>query len=211
MQYPEKHYPNSHSGFDQHDAELFIEEGSLEHIYLPSRALPAALGIGALGGILIILISVVTTLTNASIFQTAARQGNNISLSTAQFIVGLTCVIYTVALAVAFVDGYFVGKKAVRRLYGFYAGILVGGIAYVGSVLVAYIPNYPGHVNNVTTTAPTSAGLLILLVTAVVWMVIGALISLWGTFTATRKHPYYVAKQAQKNAQYDLDELNASN
>jgi hypothetical protein len=193
-------HSDSPSGFNQHDAELFIEEGSLEHIYIPPRALPTALGLGALGGILIIIISAVTTLSNASTFQTAARQGNNIALSTAQLIVGLTCVIYTVALVIAFVDGYLVGKTAIRRLYGFYAGILVGGIAYIGSVLIQYIPNYPGHVNNATVTAPAAGGLLVLLITAIVWMAFGALIGLWGTFTATRKHPYYIEKQAQKDA-----------
>lgn len=206
MQDPEKRYHHSRPGFNRHDEELFIEEGSLEHVYLPLRALPIALGIGALGGILIVIISVATTLVNASVFQTAARQGSNISLSTAQFIVGLTCVIYTVSLVVAFLDGYFVGKKAVRRLYGFYAGLLVGGIAYIGSVLVEYIPNYPGRANTATANTSATGGLLVLLITTVVWMLIGALISLWGTFTATRKHPYYLAKQAREDEEETLVE-----
>jgi uncharacterized membrane protein len=201
MQDPENRYHHSRPDADQHDKDLFIEEGSLEHIYVPLRALPIALSIGALGGILIVIISVATTLANASAFQTAARQGNNISLSTAQLIVGLTCVIYTVSLVVAFVAGYLVGKKAVRRLYGFYAGLLVGGIAYIGSILVAYIPNYPGRANTAAGTSPVAGGLLVLLITTVVWMVLGALISLWGAFTATRKHPYYLAKQAQEDAE----------
>jgi hypothetical protein len=205
MQDPEKRYHHSRPDFDQHDEDLFIEEGSLEHVYFPPRALPIALGMGALGGILIVIISVATTLTNASVFQTAARQGSNISLSTAQFIVGLTCVIYTVSLVIAFVDGYLVGKKSVRRLYGFYAGLLVGGIAYLGSVLVGYIPNYPSRANTATGTSSVTGGLLVLLITTVVWMLLGALISLWGTFVATRKHPYYLAKRAQEEAVEDLN------
>ena len=205
MQDPEKRYHHSRSDFDQHDKDLFIEEGSLEHVYFPPHALSMALGIGALGGIVILIISIVISLANRSVFQTAARQGSNISLGTAQLILGLTCAIYLVSLAISFIDGYVVGKKAVRRLYGFYAGLLVGGIAYLGSVLVEYIPNYPGRANTSTGTSSVAGGLVVLLVTTIIWMILGALFSLWGTFVATRRHPYYLTRQAQKES---VEELN---
>jgi hypothetical protein len=37
---------------------------------------------------------------------------------------------------------------------------------------------------------------LVLALFALVWALIGALISLWGAFMATKKHPYYLAKSA---------------
>lgn len=192
MQDSEKSYSDSHSNSDSYGDDLY----AYEDISLPSNGLPFTLLIGCAGGILAALISIVTTLANASTFQEVVRLGDKISLGTAQYVTALGCLNYVVGLVIAFVAGYLVGKKAVRRLYGFYAGGLVGGISYLGNVLVQYIPNYPGHVNS--SGFPLN-GLLILLATTVIWIVIGALIGLWGAVTTTKKHPYYLAKLAARN------------
>ncbi|GCF09880.1 hypothetical protein [Dictyobacter arantiisoli] len=201
MQDSEKHYSNSRPAFD-YGNDSSLEEGSLASTSFPPHGLRNALGIGILGGLLTVVISIGTTLSNTSLFRTAASQGDNMSLGTAQTILGLSCLNYTLALLVAFGVGFLVGKKSVRRLYGFYAGALVGAVSYIGGIVLQYIPNYPGRLTNTATASSTTAsGILLLVVFVLVWALIGALISLWGTQTATRKHPYYLAKKAQQEVE----------
>ncbi|GLV58584.1 hypothetical protein KDH_54150 [Dictyobacter sp. S3.2.2.5] len=164
---------------------------------LPPNGLALALGIGVAGGVIAALISIATTLLNASVFQEVARAGDKISYGTAQYVAGLACLTYVVTLIIGFVAGFVVGKRAVRRLYGFYAGALVGAISYLGSSLVHYIPNYPGNVSSTAGAVGSPlGGIFALLLFTLIWAVVDALIGLWGAFTATRKHPYYLAKRA---------------
>ncbi|GCE05327.1 hypothetical protein [Dictyobacter aurantiacus] len=168
---------------------------------LPPNGLALALAIGVAGGVVAALISIATTLSNASVFQEVARSGDKISYGTAQYVAGLACLTYIVTLILGFVAGFVVGKRAVRRLYGFYAGALVGAISYLGSSLVQYLPNYPGHVSSTVAGASPLSGIFALLLFALIWAVVDALIGLWGSFTATRKHPYYLARQAAAEEQ----------
>ncbi|GCE19352.1 hypothetical protein [Dictyobacter kobayashii] len=197
MSNSEKHYPTSRPDSVASDADYIDEREYVEAPSLPPNGLTVALGVGCVGGVLAALLSIATTLFNASAFQEVARLGDKISYGTAQYIAGLTCLTYTVTLILAFVAGYVVGKRAVRRLYGFYAGALVGAISYLGSSLVQYIPNYPGHISSSAVSASALSGTLVLLLFALIWAVVGALIGLWGAFTTTKRHPYYLAKQAQ--------------
>jgi hypothetical protein len=160
---------------------------------LPSHGLCYALIIGMLGGLMATAISVAMTLMNASLYQQASRLGDKMPLGTAWTLTELGCLGVFLALTLSFAAGYIVGHIAVLRRWGSLAGALVGGVTYLGNVIVLYLPNYPNKL--VSATTPSSgqifAGILTSLVIFLIYSAIGALISLWGAWTATRNHPYY--------------------
>jgi hypothetical protein len=178
-----------------HDASLEADGSEYEtpEMDLPSHGLLYALIIGVLGGLLATAISVAITFINASLYQQASRLGDKMPLGTAWTLTELGCLEVFIALILSFAAGYIVGRLAVLRRWGLLAGALVGGVTYLGNAIVLYLPNYPNKI--VSATTPSSgqifAGILISLVIFLIYSAIGALISLWGARTATRKHPYY--------------------
>lgn len=162
---------------------------------LPSRGFRHAMITGALGGILGVLLNVAITLLNSPTFQKANSEGANITYTTALTLLGLQCLNFFVSLLICFFVGFIVGRIAVQRRLGFYAGMLTGAILYLAAFFTRYIPNYPG---NLASNAPTNVGLftgglIVSLVFLLIWAIIGGVISLWGAWTATRKHAYYLA------------------
>ncbi|GAC1399593.1 MAG: hypothetical protein NVS4B12_06240 [Ktedonobacteraceae bacterium] len=156
---------------------------------LPERGLFYALIAGTVAGILDVLINIVITLSNTATYQRIASEGNSITLPTASLTTSLLCLHLFIGLLIFGITGYIVGRIAVRRLLGFVAGILIGTIAYVASFLVRYIPNYPG--NTATSSATNAATLGIALLFLLIAALIGGLVSLFGAWLATRRHPYY--------------------
>jgi cell division protein FtsX len=93
----------------------------------------------------------------------------------------------------SFAAGYLVGHMTVLRKRGLLAGALVGAIVSLGGFIVHSLPTYPDKIVSVT---PSSSGAIITGILAamlflLIYSAIGALIALWGAWTATRKHPYY--------------------
>ncbi len=162
---------------------------------LPRNALLSALGAGAAGGLLSLFLTIAITLVNSGLFQEAARLGDKMPYNTATTIAGLQCLDLLFSLVICFITGFIVGRLAVKRLYGFYAGILVGAIYNIGGQILQYISNYPGNRAATTPTAGSAVagGILFLLVLLLIWSLVGGLVALWGTWTATRRHPYYTA------------------
>ena len=158
---------------------------------LPQRGLSYALIAGVIAGILDALLNIAITLSNSATYQQVVREGKNITLNTATTVFGLLCLSLLLNIIIFAVTGYIVGKISVRRRLGFLAGMLIGAISYLVSFLVRYIPNYPGNTatSSATNVATLGTALLFLLISAL----IGGLISLFGTWLATRKHPYYTA------------------
>lgn len=163
---------------------------------LPQRGFQYAMMTGAVGGILGVLLNVAITLLNSPTFQRANSEGANLTYNTALTLAGLACLNFFVSLLICFFVGFIVGRIAVRRRLGFYAGMLAGAIMYLAAFFTRYVPNYPG---NLATNAPVSAGLftggvVVSLVFLLIWAIIGGAVSLWGAWTATRKHVYYLAQ-----------------
>lgn len=207
MQESERQYPKrkrasrqpehiSDSDYDRDEREERWQEPPAP---LPRNGLQYALGIGIGGGLLTAIFSIAITVLNASTFQEAARLQDKMPFSVAQTITGLNCLSYFLALLVCFAVGYIVGKVAVRRLFGFYAGALSGAITYLGGIVTQYIPNYPGHIASSSTAGAVAGGILFLLVVLLVYAAIGGLLGLWGAWTVTRRHPYYLAQQEDKD------------
>jgi hypothetical protein len=163
---------------------------------LPQKGFQHAMMTGAVGGILGVLLNVAITLLNSPTFQRANSEGANLTYNTALALAGLACLNFFVSLLICFFVGFIVGRIAVRRRLGFYAGMLAGAIMYLAAFFTRYVPNYPG---NLATNAPVSVGLftggvVVSLVFLLIWAIIGGAVSLWGAWTATRKHAYYLAQ-----------------
>lgn len=159
---------------------------------LPPRGLPSSLLIGVIAGALGVIINIAITFLNAPIYGAVAQEGSQVTGNT-YIVFGLGCLNFFLVLLACFFAGFFVGKVAVQRRLGFYAGALAGAITYIASFLVNYLPNYPGKLATSTpvNAGAVSAGLATSLVFLLVWAAIGGLIGLWGAWMVTRKHPYY--------------------
>ncbi|HEY4035446.1 MAG TPA: hypothetical protein VGL94_15930 [Ktedonobacteraceae bacterium] len=206
MQDSEKDYPEQPIRFRR--AQRSTDDGSLaadgseytpEEIQLPSHGLLYALSAGVLGGLLAALIPIAITFMNASLYYEASRQADKMSYNLALTLTGLACLSSFIDLVLSFVVGYIVGRIAVLRKLGLLAGALVGAITYLGNSIPLYLPNYPGKI--VSTTPPSSgnifAGILTIIFILLIYSAVGALMALWGTWTVTRKHPYYQRQEQE--------------
>jgi len=157
-------------------------------ITLPRNRLSTALIIGAVAGIVTALIYFLIPFLNAQAFQRAATLGVKMSYQTAVTVTELRCISVFVAIVVCAFVGYFVGKYAVQRRLGFFAGLIAGVIFSFGQTISGYIPNYPGS----SATPPFSpAYILPFLIITLILGCLAGLISLLVTWMTTRKHPYY--------------------
>ena len=192
MQDSEKDHPSEYS-LDDTSLEADNTEYVPKDIQLPPHSSLYALIIGVLGGLLATAISVAITFMNASLYQEASRLGDKMSLNTAWTITGLGCLGVFIDLMLSFAAGYLVGYMTVLRKQGLLAGALVGAIISLGGFMVHSLPTYPDKIVSVT---PSSSGAIITGILAamlflLIYSAVGALIALWGAWTATRKHPYY--------------------
>ena len=156
---------------------------------LPENGLWYAGIAGIIAGVLVMIVNIAITLSNTAIYQSAAREGSSISQTIAGVETGLLCLSLSIELVIFGVTGYLVGRFAVQRRLGFLAGAIGGAIVYLASFLVRYIPNYPGNTATSSTTNGATIGFTLIFV--LVSALLGGLISLFGTWLATRRHPYY--------------------
>ena len=158
---------------------------------LPERGLLYASSVGIIAGVLIMVVNIAITLSNTATYQRLVSEGNSPTPTTAGIVGGLLCLNLFIELLIFGIAGYLVGRRVVQRRLGFLAGAVGGAIAYLASFLVRYIPNYPG--NTATSSATNAATLGIALLFVLVSALLGGLISLFGAWLATRRHPYYTA------------------
>ncbi|MBE3558483.1 MAG: hypothetical protein IMW89_04570 [Ktedonobacteraceae bacterium] len=184
--------------FEDEDAfEEFEEEEEAKVVTPPENRLWLALAIGIGGGILGSLFGIVLTMLNSPLYRQAAAEPGNLNLAYA--LTGFWCLDNIVNLLISFFAGFLVGKIAVRRAFGLYAGILVGVVIYLGNFITNLIPGFPNSAINRPTPSvgAFTGGLLFSLVLLLTIAGIYGLIGLWGATTATRRHPYYT-QQAEE-------------
>ena len=173
------------------DDNLYYEE---EPAYtLPRNGLTRAIVIGFVGGLVALAISIGIVVSNASLFNEGARLGNNMPIGVASSILKIQLASLGIDLIIAFIVGMFVGWVAVKRWWGFLAGLAVEVVVQVGIFLAQYIPSYPGII--ASKGSNWILGVLIGIVIALFWIVVAGLISLLGTRIVTRKHPYYLMRR----------------
>ena len=161
--------------------------------FLPQRGLYYAAIAGVIAGVVTALLTMVVILVFAGTFHAASQQiaGDRLTVKTALALAGLVLLNVTLSLLVGFFAGYIVGRIAVRRRLGFLAGALAGAVFYLITFLVGLIPSYPGNLV-VNGTTLTTGSLVISLLLLCLWSIGGGLVSLFGTWVATVRHPHYL-------------------
>ncbi len=164
-----------------------------QRTFLPQRGVYYAVIAGVIAGVFNALLTIVVILVNAGTFHAASQQiaVDRLTVKTALALAAWELLNFTLSLLVGFVVGYIVGRIAVRRRLGFLAGALAGAIFYIITFLVSLISSYPGNLavngTTLTTGSLVIAGLLLCL-----WSIGGGLVSLFGTWIATVRHPHYM-------------------
>jgi hypothetical protein len=166
---------------------------SQQHDFLPQRGLYYAVIAGALAGVFTALLTIVVTLVFAGTFHAASQQiaVDRLTVKTALALAGLVLLNFTLCLLVGFLVGFIVGKIAVRRRLGFLAGALAGAVFYLITFLASLIASYPGNLAGNGTTM-TTGSLVISCLLLCLWSIGGGLVSLFGTWVATVRHPHYL-------------------
>ncbi len=189
------HEPNTYDDFRDDDEEE--DESIYKPGPLPEHGLIYAIGLGILTGIICTLLPVVIALINAPLYRQAASEGEKMSYNLAQTVTGLACLGILLELTLCFGLGILLGRIAVKRWYGFISGALAGAVAYLGGLIPPLFPDFPTVVKG-TARATTINGILgSFVVLTLIYAIVGGLIGLWGTWFATRKHPYYLYKREQ--------------
>src|SRR5713101_5661664 len=213
QQYP-LHQPGGngrHQPFDDNDEDEFDDEEVLQEAVQPGREpfhqrevpsspqLPRGrfkktLLIGAIAGVIAVLQGIIITLANASLYHTVSTTPQDkLSLGLAEAVVGLLCLNLFISLIIYFAAGFITGKVAVDRRLGFLAGFAAEAVAYILGYIVQQIPGYPSaHATGFSGgLAGLSGGIITALILLALAGVIAGLVSFFGAWLATRRHPYY--------------------
>lgn len=160
---------------------------------LPQKGLYYAAIAGSIAGVLAALVTIVITLVNTAAFHAASLQiaADKLTVRTALVLAAWEILNFTLSLLIGFVLGLIVGRIAVRRRLGFLAGALAGAIFFLITFLASLVSSYPG---NLTVNAVTTGSLVISLLLFCLWSIGGALVSLFGTWIATVRHPHYLRR-----------------
>ena len=162
---------------------------------LPPNRLKNALIGGVIAGVLCSVVSIIIAYINTGNYQQAGKySANTVPVSLAFTLLGVACLTFFISLLICFIAGFVIGKVAVQRRYGFLTGFIAGIVTYGFSFLLNFIPSYPGHLagSGINNAGVVVGGLAVILILFLIWGVVGGLVSLFGTWFATRRHPYYV-------------------
>ncbi len=164
-----------------------------QRTFLPQRGLYYAAIAGAIAGVFTALLTIVVTLVFAGTFHAASQRiaVDKLTVKTALALAALELLNFTLSLLIGFVVGVIVGRIAVLRRLGFLAGALAGAVFYLITFLVSLISSYPGNLA-VNGTTMTTGSLVISFLLFCLWSIGGGLVSLFGTWVTTVRHPHYI-------------------
>ncbi len=160
--------------------------------FLPDRGLYYAVIAGVIAGVFTALLTIVIILLNAGTFHAASLQiaADRLTVKTALALAAWELLNVALSLLAGLLLGLLVGRIAVRRRLGFLAGVLAGAVFYLITFLVSLIASYPG--NLVVNRTPQATGSLVIsLLLFCLWSIGGGLVSLFGTWIVTVRHPHY--------------------
>jgi hypothetical protein len=163
------------------------------HAILPARGRYYAVLAGVLAGVFTALLTIVMVLVFAATFQAARQQIalDRLTVKTALALAGVGLLTMILTLLAVLVVGVIVGRIAVRRRLGFLAGALAGAVFALLIFLTSLIPSFPGNLVDTGATMTTWSLVLAFLLLCI-GSLGGGLVSLFGTWVATVKHPYYL-------------------
>ncbi len=164
---------------------------------LPRNRLQNALLAGLIAGVLCSIENIIIVFANTANYQQAATfTAAKFPFSLALTLVGVLCLTFFIGLLICLCAGFVTGKIVVQRRLGFLTGFIAGVLTYGISFLLNYIPNYPTHIASNSPGSPNSTGsivggIFVILLFFLIWGIGAGLVSLFGTWLATRRHPYY--------------------
>ncbi len=162
--------------------------------FFPQRGLYYATITGVIAGVLAALLTIVITLVNAGTFHSATQQiaADKLTVRTALALAAWETLTFLLSLLIGFCVGMIVGRIAIRRRLGFLAGALAGAVFSLLIFFVSLISGYPG---NLAVHGPTitSGSLMVSFLLLCLWTLGGGLVSLFGTWVMTVRHPYYLS------------------
>jgi hypothetical protein len=166
-----------------------------QHAILPQRGLSSAAIAGGIAGVLAALLTIVITLMNTGTFHAAQQQiaVDRLTVKTALALAAWELLTFTLSLLIGFFVGLIIGRIAIWRRLGFLTGALAGAVFFLITFFVNLIPSYPGHLLTVNGMAMTTGSLVISVLFLCLWSMGGGLVSLFGTWVATARHPYYLS------------------
>jgi len=188
--------PNSSQRSSQHTKDDYRKEG--RRYPLPSNGFRFSTITGLIGALFVFCFPFVIAFLAASSSRHAP--GQIMPLQIATFIFGWgVCGSAIVVMFLAFLVGIIVGKFAVKRELGIWAGILVGIALPLSYIIGAYLPGNPNNTGSSTITATSLAamgpGLLVDAILIGIFALLGGSISFLGACTTTFRHPYYRSRQ----------------
>ena len=157
---------------------------------LPRQGPSSALIAGVIAGVLSALLTILIILINTGTFHAASLQiaVDRLTVKTALALALLELLTFVLGLLIGFATGFVMGRIAVRRRLGFLAGMCAGGTYYLITFLVSLLPGYPGNLT--TNGAPmTTIHLVISFLLLCLWSIGGGLVSLFGMWVTTVRHP----------------------
>jgi hypothetical protein len=163
------------------------------HALLPRRGRYYAAIAGVIAGVLAALLTIIITLVNAGTFRAASQQiaVDRLTVKTALALAAWELLTFMLTLLIGLCVGLIIGRIAVRRRLGFLAGALAGAVFSLIMFFVNLIPSYPG---NLTVHGATTTGgsLVISFLLLCLWSMGEGLVSLFGTWITTMRHPHYI-------------------
>ncbi len=159
----------------------------------PQRGLSYALIAGVIAGVSSALLVILITLVFSGTFHAASQQiaVDKLTVRTALALAGLELLNAALSLLIGFLVGFIVGRIAIRHRLGFLAGALAGAVFSLMTFLVSLISSYPGNLA-VNGTILTLGSLVIPFLLLCLCSIGGGLVSLFGTWVATMRHPHYM-------------------
>jgi len=168
---------------------------------LPGRGPSTALIAGAIAGVFSALLTILIILISTGTFHDPSLQiaVDRLTVKTALALAALELLTFVLGLIISIITGFVMGKVAVRRWLGFLAGTYAGAIYYLITFLVGLLHGYPG--NLIANKAPmTTIPLVISFLLLCLWSMSGGLVSLFGAWIATVRHPYYLMQYPESGS-----------
>jgi len=162
---------------------------------LPQGHVRKALLVGVIAGLLGILQNIIIVLANAAVFENAKKYtSQGVPLGVAAPLIGIQCLSLFIGIIIYFVAGFIIGRISVERRMGFIGGFVAGAVTIILYAVLQQLPFYPnaGNTGFSGGFGGLSGGLVVGLILLVVLSALTGLGSLFGTWLATRRHPYYV-------------------
>ena len=214
MRDPGQEYPRHQSGHgehEHHDPFAIQEEGELKEPQrrgrplhqrhaattpqLPPGHARKAIITGIVLGVLASLQGVLLTLKNADLYKQAAKYVPSAEpVGLAGQIVGIFFLGLAISVLIYFIGGLVIGRISVHRRWAFIGGFIGGAVSSVIGAILKQIPAYPnaGNTGFGGGMLGIGGGLVTLIVGTIILSVLAGLVTLFGGWLMTRRHPYYV-------------------